>query len=370
MSDPSIPRRRGWPTEHEQAERHEQERSASAPLPPWFAQYAAAGGNRAYDEVRATSEARAGLNPDHRTLQDWAEALFLHPDLTSDIAECHAVYEKGRQENPFDLTPAARLLDQGVQWLQGRYALLWPTAPDMPGGVLHAAIWGAIASGTWGEAIVYLSTLYYEPSTVSVTFFEDARQLCPPWKAGPTVRVQSELQVDLNSGLIVPPHMALVLHIFPPATPKTLRAALERALEKWLVGRLTPIPGKRHEGNKKPIVDHLGLYQLWREHPTGWRERADLWQGRRTITWAAFLTLAHKRGLTGPKTAQSTIRTATIAAIKLVAPGPESVVALSFDRYVASASPPMCRRAPQLIHRSAKYSVTLYSAPVRLVWCV
>jgi len=339
MSDPSIPRRRGGPTRSAQAERQEQERSAGTPLPPWFVEYKNAGGPRAYDELQAKILARAELNPDHRTLQEWAEALFLHPDLKSDIAECHAVCEKGRQENPFDLTPAARLYDQGVQWLLDRYALLWPTAPDMPGGVLHAALKGAIAYGTWGAAIVYLSTLYYEPSTVSVTFFEDARQLCPPWEAGPTARVQSEVQVDPNSGLIVPPHMALVLHVFPPSTPETLHAALDRALEKWLVDRLTPIPGKPHEGRRKPLVDHLGLYRLWREHPSEWRERSDLWQGRRPITWSAFLTLAHKSGLTERRnTAQSTIRTATITAIKLVAPQPESVVALSFATYVAGAT--------------------------------
>jgi len=116
-------------------------------------------------------------------------------------------------------------------------------------------------------------------------------------------------------------------------------AAVKRALEKWLVDRLTPIPGKRHEGNKKPIMDHLGLYRLWREHPTGWRERNDLWQGRRTITWSAFENLVNKSGLTGRRnTAQSTVTTATKVAIKLVAPQPESVVALSFATYVAGAT--------------------------------
>jgi len=339
MSDSSIPRRRGGPTNQEKAERQEQERSAGTPLPPWFVEYKNAGGDRAYDELQAKIEARAELNPDHRTLQDWAEALFIHPDLKSDIAECHAVCEKGRQENPFDLTPADRLYDQGVQWLLDRYAPLWPTAPDMPGGELHAALLEAIAYGTWGAAIAHLSTLYYQPSDVPVTFFEDARLLRPPWEAGPTDTIQSEVRVDPNSGLIVPPHMALVLHIFPPATPKTLHAAVDRALEKWLVDRLTPIPGKRHEGNKKPIMDHLGLYRLWREHPSEWRERTDLWQGRRPITWAAFENLVNKGGPTRWRRAgKSTITTATTTAIKLVAPQPESVVALSFATYVAGAT--------------------------------
>jgi hypothetical protein len=65
------------------------------------------------------------------------------------------------------------------------------------------------------------------------------------------------------------------------------------------------------------------LCNLWRENPTRYRERADLWRGRPIVTWTRFVREVDKSGqLAGQRTSQKSIVDATKDALSWGAPAP------------------------------------------------
>jgi hypothetical protein len=74
------------------------------------------------------------------------------------------------------------------------------------------------------------------------------------------------------------------------------------------------------------------LCNLWRQTPTEYRDRRDLWSGSPTKTWSEFLDLVNRsRLLSKSYTSQKTLERATIDALKWGAPLPGF---LDLDRFV------------------------------------
>ncbi len=315
--------------------------------------------NDPHDDPHRDQEAhyrwvRHTLARERTAIHDWAVALGTHVDLQSDLDQYRAVRQdvtdQAAQALAMAIAHEKRVLRQalrqaqddmhrrGIAWLGRRYWRVIRDAQevlDLPSFFVIGALRTAM-DGSWDAAIRDLegaptaAFLHYTRAPMDAMVLRDSDDL--------------RALADVWSRSAVPTSGVLLPLPRPGMGQDDYVAAMTTAIKDvWSdMGQIPAArfaPGRRKGGRPRGGTSEQGydrrvrLYNVWRAHPTRWKERRDLWQGLPTITWAQFTALVDNSGqFDGWFTEQRTIESATKAAILWAAPDP------SVDRSLADFS--------------------------------
>jgi hypothetical protein len=208
-------------------------------------------------------------------------------------------------------------------------------ASPLPRWPLNSVIEGAITCGAWSSPYI-LEDIDISISLASMAKVKKVGIEVYDW-AGPSSEARALLWSNMapvrnehtmtilraTGGGPRPGGLRIVLSLPYGIEGERIAAALVQAWPK--IRPYIGPPGRRRQGTAPDYGRTVKLYELWRANPTNTPERPDLWDGRKTITWAEFAERAREsRQISGwdEDTSDRTIEKSTKVAIAYFAPDP------------------------------------------------
>jgi hypothetical protein len=249
--------------------------------------------------------------------EEFASAKYsAHPDHGAYIARDHMDREH----------------DCVIAWLTARYCVMMLAVyleldlpPDFLINTLDMALgYGWDVAVRWLDAAVAVFYAEAEPR-VSYGVFPDATDSRGP--KGLWVEREQQVQCDAAGGIwFSRPPVGTDVEDYIAVVTRIIRTEWKN-LASWR----RAYPGKRKGGRptgrstggscEEGYLPLVRLYNLWRENPTRYGKRTDLWRGREPITWAQFLDVVNgSKQFSTDYVSEHTLRRATQKAIDWVAP--------------------------------------------------